>query len=539
MSFVAGGTNIKLRINNTAVVSPDLKLKEFTSYLFTSQYKLKIEGKVSDNNLNIKNNVYTIIKILIVFLWVTMIFLLIRNNYPSKIFNNDFNTTYIDNPIMKDEWMGIYFNKKKIGYSHWMMVPDKNKNVFLINEQSYMSFIAGGENVQLRINNTSIVSPDLKLKEFTSYLLSSQYKLKIEGKVSDNKMNIKFISDGSVKYYSIPLKEVPSITVNLNQYILSKGLTVNSNYSFPYYDPFTLSNKNISVSVEKKEEIKVYGEIEQAYKVREDYDGIVIYTWLKEDGTRLREESPMGFILQRERQDDALNLLDSSGKIDIIRATGIPVEKHIKDPRKIKYLKIEISGIKTDGFPLLNRGRQRINKDTLEIFSLPVKEEKADTSTGDYLASGIFIQSDDKLIINMAQKIIGNESNADKQAELISKWLYKNIKKKITISIPDAVSILRLKSGDCNEHATLFCALARSVKLPAKICVGLVYSEEGFYYHAWNEVFAGGEWISVDSVFDQNPADASHIKFIEGEMAQQTDILKIIGQIKIKVLEYK
>ncbi|MDD5771885.1 MAG: transglutaminase-like domain-containing protein [bacterium] len=488
--------------------------------------------------MNIKNNIYTAIKLIIAFLWIIMIFILIRNNYPSKIFNNKFNTVNVDNSLMKDEWMGIYFNKKKIGYSHWMMVPDKDKNMFLINEQSYMSFTAGGENIKMRINNVAVVDPALKLKEFTSYLSTSQYKLKVEGKVAGDRLNIKFISDKSAKYFSIPLKEIPSITSNLNQYILSKGLTVNSNYIFPYYDPFTLSNKNISITVEKKEQIKVYGEMEQAYKIKEDYDGIIIYTWLKEDGTRIREESPMGFILQRERQDDALNILESGDKIDIMKSTSILVEKRIDSPRELKYLKIEISGIKTDGFSLLNRGRQRLNKNTLEVFSLPLKDDKAD-NPGEYLASSIFIQSDDALIKNKAKEIIGNENDAYKKTELISKWLFQNIKKKITVSVPDAVTILRLKCGDCNEHATLFCALARAVNLPAKICVGLVYSENGFYYHAWNEVFAGGQWISVDSVFDQIPADATHIKFIEGELAQQMDILKIVGQIQIKILEYK
>lgn len=488
--------------------------------------------------MNIKNIVYTSIKVIITFLWVIMIFILIKNNYPSKIFKNNYNSTYIDNSLMKDEWMGIYFNKKKIGYSHWMMVPDKDKNIFLINEQSFMSFIAGGENIKLRMNNIAIVSPDLKLKEFTSYLFTSQYKLKIEGKVSENNLNIKFVSDKSAKYYSIPLKEIPSIAGNINQYILSKGLTVNSKYIFPYYDPFTFSNKNITINVEKKEQIEIYGEMMDAYKVREDYDGIIIYTWLKEDGTRLREESPMGFILQRERQDDALNIPDANDRIDIIKSTGILTEKLINDPREIKYLKIEIGGIKTDGFSHLDHGRQRISKNTLEIFSLPLKDEKADNSDL-FMESSVFIQSDDTSIKNKAKEIIGNENDDYKKAELISRWLFENIKKKITISIPDAVSILRLKRGDCNEHATLFCALARSVNLPAKICVGLLYSEDGFYYHAWNEVFTGGQWISVDSVFNQIPADATHIKFIEGELAQQMDILKIIGQIQIKILEYK
>ena len=374
-----------------------------------------------------------------------MIFILVRNNYPSKISNNVNNSISVVNSLMKDEWMGIYFNKKKIGYSHWMMVPDKEKNVFIINEQSYMKFFAGGENIELRINNAAIVSPDFKIKEFTSFLLTSHYKLKIEGKLSGNNLDIKFTSDKTDNKYTITLKEIPTITSNINQYILNKGLIVNNRYIIPYYDPFTLSIKNIVINIEKKEKINIYGEFVRAYKIREDYDGIIIYTWLKDDGTRLREESPMGFILKRERQDEAINILDINDKTDIIKSTSVIVKKHVKEPRKINYLKIEIGGININGFSLLNQGRQRIDKNTLEIFSLPIKEEKSD-NIDYFLSSGFFIQSDDPLIENKAREIIGIENDAYKKAELISRWLFKNIKKKITVSIPDAVTVLKTKT---------------------------------------------------------------------------------------------
>jgi hypothetical protein len=82
----------------------------------------------------------------------------------------------------------------------------------------------------------------------------------------------------------------------------------------------------------------------------------------------------------------------------------------------------------------------------------------------------------------------------------------------------------------------LFNAMARAVGIPAKTVVGVVYLRGAFYYHAWSEVWLG-EWISVDPVLNQFPADVTHVKFLEGEIDRQLDILELIGKLRIQVME--
>jgi transglutaminase-like putative cysteine protease len=117
----------------------------------------------------------------------------------------------------------------------------------------------------------------------------------------------------------------------------------------------------------------------------------------------------------------------------------------------------------------------------------------------------------------------------------IKDWVYKEIAKQPTVSIPNALEVLQTKRGDCNEHTVLFNALARAAGIPAKTIVGIVYLRGAFYYHAWSEIWLG-EWISIDSVLNQFPADVTHVKFLEGEIDRQLDILQLIGNLKIEVL---
>jgi hypothetical protein len=59
-----------------------------------------------------------------------------------------------------------------------------------------------------------------------------------------------------------------------------------------------------------------------------------------------------------------------------------------------------------------------------------------------------------------------------------------------------------------------------------------------FYYHAWPEVWLN-DWVAVDPTFGQFPADAAHLRFAVGGLAQQADLIRLIGNLKIDVLEAK
>ena len=93
---------------------------------------------------------------------------------------------------------------------------------------------------------------------------------------------------------------------------------------------------------------------------------------------------------------------------------------------------------------------------------------------------------------------MGEVDKDDAKVRRILNWVHETIEKRGTVSVPNALDTLKMKAGDCNEHAALFAALARAAGIPAKVSVGLVYTRDRFYYHAWNEVFLG-HWVAVDA----------------------------------------
>jgi transglutaminase-like putative cysteine protease len=282
------------------------------------------------------------------------------------------------------------------------------------------------------------------------------------------------------------------------------------------------------------------GKMQEAYKVNGNMKGIEFTTWITERGEVLREESPMGFLLVKESKEDALKIARPS--LDLLSQAAVPFK--IRLPPDISYLKVRLTGISFTGLDM-DGGRQKLIGDVLEInrevidSRMKTRNTKIRGKTFDeYLNATIFIQSKDPQIKGLAREIIKDEKDPLVAARLIYDWVYKNIKKVPTITIPMATDVLKTKKGDCNEHTTLFTALARASGIPAKIAVGLIYKDGFFYYHAWPEIYAG-QWLAVDPTLGQFSADASHIRLITGDIDRQTQVLPVINRIRIEGLEYR
>jgi hypothetical protein len=43
--------------------------------------------------------------------------------------------------------------------------------------------------------------------------------------------------------------------------------------------------------------------------------------------------------------------------------------------------------------------------------------------------------------------------------------------------------------------------------------------------------------VAVDPTFGQLPADATHIKLVEGDLDRQVEILGVLGKLKLSLIE--
>lgn len=439
----------------------------------------------------------------------------------------------------------IYSGGKKIGYSY-----DSVKTEGGVTEAVERARIK----VKL-LDNTQDIATDARYRLDNGRLTSFDFRFEspsgavtARGEREGDAMRVKMssLSGASEIVFDAPEGLIPASMLPAR--LKAEGFGIGREYTVPVLDPMSVITASSAESFDTlhkvvgKESVEVpsLGAVE-AWEVESTLSGTRVTTWISDDGRVLKQIMPPGMTALRDEggrvSDEGLTALDIEG------ATSIPSNVTIDDPRDLSFMKAEIGGIvPRDGFDLSDGYRQTFDGNIVSIragdmssvktYELPNKDPRF----GTYLAPENLIQSGDKDIVSKSREILGGERDSLKAAVMLNAWVFSHLTKTGTAGIPNARDVLKTGSGDCNEHSALFAALARAAGIPTKTVSGTIYLDGRFYYHAWNEVYVG-EWVAVDPTFGQVPADATHIKLVEGDLNKSSVIMNAAGKINLKILE--
>jgi hypothetical protein len=455
-----------------------------------------------------------------------------------------FSSSFGTEKTTKERWMGIYSDKDKIGYSRTKITSNNGDRE--ASEQMKLKMTVLGKDQEVDTNAKYLLD-GFNLKAFEFFMKAGSVDLKVKGVRNGDKLEIKIASISGNSELKIPIDKEPVVNPVLYDWLISKNPELGKSYEVLLFDPTAVltgaepgSSKAI-LTVEGEEEVSIPLGTFKTYRVKMNYLGSEDTAWITPNGEVIKEVSPLGIVSIKENREDLIT--NNVSSLDIVDKTAISSNLTIENPRDLEFLRIRIGGIEsTDGLDLIDNYRQFIKDGLLEIrvgslsnintYKIPYtgKDLKA------YTQESILIQSKNDEIVKRVRVILGEETDSLEAVRKINDWLYKNLEKTPTISLPNALDVLETRKGDCNEHATLFTALARAAGIPTKLVLGLVFLDGKFYYHAWNEAFVG-KWIAVDPTFGQFPADASHVKFVEGNLNKSAEILRLVGKIELDVVE--
>lgn len=446
-------------------------------------------------------------------------------------------------------------------------VPDG----FVLEDILSLELPALGETGTAVVRTQVSLSPSLVMTAFSFALDSEVGRYEAIGSVEgDTLLHVELVTGGSRQSITHRLSQPPIFAAVLPiRVAIGEGLKVGDRFRFPVFDPSSLSTRTVEVRVVEHDTLLVpdsaaldpetgrwapahYDSV-PSWRMVEYYGGVRVESWVDEDGRIMRASSPLGFSMEkteyelaRQAQEDARGLAGSPLDDDLILSTAIQSNVDLGEVENYRELRFRLSGVDLEGFQL-EGGRQTLRGDTLIIRQEVWEAIEPDYDQlpyprmdfNEYLQPEPLIQSDNELIIETAEGMVNWRFMWDKSPKRITRILTRNVnrmlEKKITFSVPNALQVLESRQGDCNEHTVLFVALARALGLPARTAVGLVYLDGSFFYHAWPEVWLG-EWVAVDPTFGQYPADAAHLRFVIGGLAQQVEIIRLIGNLKIDVI---
>ena len=384
------------------------------------------------------------------------------------------------------------------------------------------------------------------LQDFVIEIETEGHPMRIQGSIEGLKLDLISYSHGIPQQRTIQLTEKPYLQDAVEEIIKKKKLKPGDVLNIPYFDPITQATSTARIKVGNKEKIGVLGRETEGLRVDINYMGIDAILWIDDDYHLIKESTPaMAMEMIPMTKEQALAEIEPTDAFDLLSFFAVKLDDPLPDPVKLEALTIELNDIDTEDLDISDDYQMIIDHDPLTLeFNLPVIDSLPYLALpineyGEYLEPTLYVQCDDPEIISEANRIIGKEKDARKAVRLLTEGVYKMIKKNPVASVPSAIDVLRTREGDCNEHSILFTALARAVGIPTKIYVGLVNLDgSAYFYHAWCAVWLG-KWVPVDPTFNRFPADIGHLKFKEGELSEWAKVMKVVGKLKIKVVDYR
>ncbi len=446
-----------------------------------------------------------------------------------------------------ENWYGLYITGKKAGYSV-SRVSVGDAGVVTVIEDATFKLNMAGIKQDMRVYGKRRYAPDGGLLSIESKVDDIAGTNEFNAIIEGDELILTSIVGGQRTTERFPKpNETLEAMLKFTQ-LLANDPQEGDSSSFSMFEPMFKREIEAEVTILGREERMLDGVSTEVFQVKTLMKtmGLESIGYVTKNGLTLEDTIAGGIITMRLEPKEVAQ--DVHYTNDTIVSNAALVDTSIKNPRTRKELKLKVFGPITPEVALSDE-RQSLEKrvdsytfvgrklslDGVDSPDLPI----TDASVQEWLAPTLFVQSDNPKLQEQARAIIGDETNSAAISEKLCHWVNENMKATFSARLTNSLEVLENMEGDCTEHSMLFIGLARAAGLPAREVAGLIYVEapkRGFYFHQWARVWVG-QWIDVDPTFDQPIADATHIKFAEGDLFEQSRILPIIGQLSIEVLD--
>lgn len=443
----------------------------------------------------------------------------------------------------EERWYGIYFQDQHVGFSVSRQSPTEDGGT-LWEQRSSFRVATFGQLQEVVTAGAALTDPQARLVRFDFFMSAEQVRISARGEVRGGEIVMEVEQAGEVSELRFPVERPPQVNLSMNAVLQRTELSVGKVLEVPYFDPLTLAEGEMRLAVTN---VEVLENGEEAYWLTSSFSGVETRVLVTPSGQTLRQESALGMASVLMTREQAVAVPTDGEPTDLIALSAVHLDGELRDARDTRFVQLRVKGVEPERVrhqpPLQTLVGDVVTVEvpiTLELPDLPVEDE----SELEWLESSLTIQAAHPDIRDQAAKIVGDATTRLEAVRRINQWVYDKVEKVPSMGVPSGLEVLRSRRGDCNEHTALFVSLARAAKIPSRIAAGVVYSDRitetgAFYYHAWPEVRLGGaaEWVPVDPTFGQVPADATHVKLVEGDLDRQVEIMAVMGRLGFELVE--
>lgn len=459
---------------------------------------------------------------------------------------------------ISEEYYDLLFDKNKVGKVRLESYTSKykGKEVFVIEEEMNAIFLRGGTEMKTYSKSRTLSEiKDLSPIGYWYETSEGNVKRTLMGLVSKDRKSIDISIDiggtKTTKKLEIPKEAIFS---NAFEFYIRRYLSNGFSKKLPLIMEADADLVEGETQVEKFEPIDLCPN--SVYKTTTTVAGI--------KNAELRDASgwPVCVILPTMNaiflRTDKKKADEGFTPVDIFEQSLIKPDKTIKSINRLEKLtlkltfsSIEMPQILEDEYQKIikKEGKSviietsRIRPDIENKMTFPVKDEKLNR----YIEPTRYEQSTAKEIMELAQEFVGDETDIVEAAIKVSDKAGGYIKgASLSKGYLSALEVYEQKMGDCTEYSVFTSALLKSLGIPTRLVMGLVYVDGKFGFHSWLDYWAG-KWYSIDPTLNEESVNPTHIRLWTGigEPSElrgaSTSALNFLNKVKIEVInaEYK
>jgi hypothetical protein len=195
-------------------------------------------------------------------------------------------------------------------------------------------------------------------------------------------------------------------------------------------------------------------------------------------------------------------------KIQLVRQMPEPV---VGDRNNVSLFRLEnlVRGDRED--VVLGFMYERYQVETQVIASkVPLAYSASSDLVTRFTAPDALVPSAAPEIVKAAATAAGTEKNPYLKARRIYDWMNGQLSRASTGRVSDAVAALKAKRGDALGYSSLYCALLRAARVPARMVAGALVGDTGqrTLAHWWDEFYVETiGWIPVDPLLGDEDLD--------------------------------
>jgi hypothetical protein len=476
-----------------------------------------------------------------------------------------------DAEFPQEMWMGVYMLNNKVGYIHTLVEQGKFGDApgYRIKSDARMRMALMGDVTEVVESSTQWVD-----KEWRPTFLEADWKsggrpMRVVARFTPKAIHARLWDGIKATEKTIPLKPEDDLRVDSDVPVPGQPMPIGQKRKYKTFNHTTLTLDTVETEVLRREQIEFEGKPTSATAIKTMLQissaanaeglpaapgGITMTMWVNDAGEPLKMQMLFITMLKESRE----KAMTEPPKVytpqrDLIRELSVRAAAPFQDARKVKRLVVRFDGISSKDL-VISDERQKASAEPSGDSWRATYTIAADDSFGDenltlpmrppsavsaFLQATPLIPTQDASIKATVESILNGEKNVVRAAQKLRDWVYASMKPRGDIGIPrSAVEVLKNKDGVCRDYALLYTALARAAGIPTRLCVGVLYAENGFYYHAWAESWLG-KWVAVDTTLPFALVDATHVKFGQGDTESFFAAAGIIGQLKAEIIEGK